>query len=49
MFVFIAADVEMDGDIRLLKTTFQRPEGEDMSFVFCSTLDSFLSYIVYWG
>ncbi|KAM7541015.1 hypothetical protein Aperf_G00000032348 [Anoplocephala perfoliata] len=39
---------EMVGDMRLLKTTFRRPEDEEKSFVFCSTLDSYLSYVINW-
>ncbi|VUZ51352.1 unnamed protein product [Hymenolepis diminuta] len=44
-----ACKSEMDGDIRKLKTTFKRPKGANTSFVFCSTLDSFLSYLINWA
>nr|CDS34035.2 expressed protein [Hymenolepis microstoma] len=39
---------KMDGEMRALSTTFRRPKGENRSFVFCSTLDSFLSYVINW-
>ncbi|VDO12399.1 unnamed protein product [Rodentolepis nana] len=42
-------DTEIDGDIRKLKTIFKRPEGQRRSFVYCSTIDSFLSYVIDWG
>ena len=45
------ADItEKDGDIpyKEMKTVFQRPDGEAKSYVFCSTLDSFLSYVIDW-
>ncbi|KAM7541112.1 hypothetical protein Aperf_G00000040994 [Anoplocephala perfoliata] len=40
---------EMKGEIRLLKTTLKRIADEDKNYVFCSTLDSFLSYIIHWS
>ncbi|VDO05182.1 unnamed protein product [Rodentolepis nana] len=40
---------KVEGDVRTESVTFRRPRGEDKSFVFCSTLDSFLSYVINWG
>ncbi|KAM3179953.1 hypothetical protein ACTXT7_017265, partial [Hymenolepis weldensis] len=39
---------EMDDEICLLKVTLRRPDGEDKSFAFYSTLDSFFSYTINW-
>ncbi len=41
--------MEEKDDKVFLSTTFKKPDGEDKSWVFCSTNDAFLSYIVNWG
>lgn len=46
--ILMISGVEMDDEARFLKTIFRGPTGEDKSFAFCSTLDSFLSYVINW-
>uniref|UniRef100_A0A5K3F5W3 Secreted protein n=1 Tax=Mesocestoides corti TaxID=53468 RepID=A0A5K3F5W3_MESCO len=35
-------------DVKMVRTFYKRPEGVDMSYVYCSTGDSFLSYAIDW-
>ncbi|VDD81937.1 unnamed protein product [Mesocestoides corti] len=36
-------------DMKIVKTVYAKPGGDDVSYVFCSTGDSFLSYAIDWA
>ncbi len=41
-------DTKSADALRILKTTLKKPEDESKTYVFCSTNDSYLSYVVDW-
>ncbi len=41
-------DTKTADALRILKTTLKKPEDESKTYVFCSTNDSYLSYVVDW-
>uniref|UniRef100_A0A0R3SDS1 Ion_trans domain-containing protein n=1 Tax=Hymenolepis diminuta TaxID=6216 RepID=A0A0R3SDS1_HYMDI len=45
--ILLLSGAEMDDEAHFLKTTCRGPNGEEF-FVFCSTLGSFLSYVINW-
>ncbi len=47
--LFFASDITDGGETKTMSVKFDRPEGEDQSWVFCSTQDAFLSYQINWG
>uniref|UniRef100_A0A5K3FT08 SUEL-type lectin domain-containing protein n=1 Tax=Mesocestoides corti TaxID=53468 RepID=A0A5K3FT08_MESCO len=38
-----------EGDITMINAVYPRPEGVDLSYVYCSTYNSFLSYAIDWA
>lgn len=47
--MLIREESKTEDDVHILSTTFMKPKDEDQSWVFCSTLDAYLSYKVIWG
>ncbi|VUZ45751.1 unnamed protein product [Hymenolepis diminuta] len=45
--ILLLSGAEMDDEAHFLKTTCRGPNSEEF-FVFCSTLGSFLSYVINW-
>ncbi len=48
-FLFFFLEITEEGDFKTMSIHFQRPVGQDQSWVFCSTQDAFLSYQINWG
>lgn len=47
--LWLFLEVEDLGDRKILSTTVVKAKGVDESWVFCSTIDSFLFYPILWG
>ncbi|VDD84134.1 unnamed protein product [Mesocestoides corti] len=47
--VHFPPDETYEGDITMINAVYPRPEGVDLSYVYCSTYNSFLSYAIDWA
>uniref|UniRef100_A0A5K3FYV6 START domain-containing protein n=1 Tax=Mesocestoides corti TaxID=53468 RepID=A0A5K3FYV6_MESCO len=42
-------DKTYEGDLTIINVVHPRPEGVDLSYVYCLTYNSFLSYAIDWA